>query len=370
MRFKCFVCLLLASLAWSQAAPPAAPPAAGAKPEPSSAPAPDKAPEVKVGPDDTVLTLKGFCPNTSKTGDDCKTAITRAQFEKLGDALQPNMSPAIRRQLATRYGMVLQMSTEAEKRGLDKQPVFEEKMYWARMNILTQELSATLQTESANVSDTDVEEYYKKNAASYETAVFMRIIVPRTKQFPLAVTSTKAGATKAGTTTAAKPNAPPPAPTEAQKKAAEEAMTKLADTLRARAVKGEDADKLQKEAYVAAGLKGNTPNTKIENVRRSTLPTNHQSVMDLKPGEVSEVISDPSAGHYIYVMISKETIPLDKAAPEIRKTISNQRYREAMQSFQKDVELNDAYFGPARGPMMPPVPRGPKPPAEHAADPD
>ena len=52
---------------------------------------------------------------------------------------------------------------------------------------------------------------------------------------------------------------PPPPPTEAQKKAAEEAMTKLAASLRARAAKGEDPDKLQKEAYVAAGLTGNPP---------------------------------------------------------------------------------------------------------------
>jgi len=44
-------------------------------------------------------------------------------------------------------------------------------------------------------------------------------------------------------------------------------MTKLADAIRARAVKGEDPDKLQKEAYVAAGLKQTTVNTKLEKQR-------------------------------------------------------------------------------------------------------
>jgi hypothetical protein len=39
--------------------------------------------------------------------------------------------------------------------------------------------------------------------------------------------------------------------------------------------------------------------------------SNHQSVMDLKPGEVSEVISDPNSGHYIYKLVSKETLTLD-----------------------------------------------------------
>ena len=88
-------------------------------------------------------------------------------------------------------------------------------------------------------------------------------------------------------------------------------MTKLAAGLRARAAKGEDPDKLQKEAYVAAGLPGNAPSTKMEKVRRTTLPANHQAVMDLKPGEVSEVISDPNSGHYIYKLVSKETLSVD-----------------------------------------------------------
>ena len=128
MRFQYLVCLLLAGLAYGQAAQPATPPAAGAKAEQSASAAPEKAPEVKVGPDDTVITLKDFCADATQQGDACKTAITRAQFEKLADALQPGMSPAIRRQLATAYSRVLKMSTAAEKRGLDKKPTFDEMM--------------------------------------------------------------------------------------------------------------------------------------------------------------------------------------------------------------------------------------------------
>jgi len=47
-------------------------------------------------------------------------------------------------------------------------------------------------------------------------------------------------------------------------------MTKLADAIRARAVKGEDPDKLQKEAYVAAGLKQTTVNTSWRNSAAAT----------------------------------------------------------------------------------------------------
>ena len=140
-------------------------------------------------------------------------------------------------------------------------------------------------------------------------------------------------------------------------------MKKVSVELHARLVKGEDADKLQKEAYVDAGLPGNPPKTEMEKVRRNTLPANHKEVMDLKPGEVSEVIADPS-GYYIYKLVSKETLPLDAVKAEIRGTISSQRYRDSMKAFQDNVDMNDAYFGPSRNPAMPPPPRGAKPPAQ------
>jgi parvulin-like peptidyl-prolyl isomerase len=362
MRFQYLVCLLLAGLAYGQAAPSATPPAA----TPSAST--DKAPEIKVGPDDAVITLKGFCADATQQGDACKTVISRAQFEKLAESLQPGMSPAIRRQLATAYSRILRMSTVAEKRGLDKQPKFEEKMNYARMQVLSGELSSALQEEAGKVTDGDIDDYYKKNEASYEQATLARIFVPRAKQIVNPVVRPKAGTTVGAKASAtASTNRPP---TEAQKKASEEAMTKLAAGLRARAAKGEDPDTLQKEAYVAAGLPGNAPSTKMEKVRRTTLPANHQAVMDLKPGEVSEVISDPNSGHYIYKLVSKETLSVDTVKPEIRSTISSQRYRDSMQNFQGNVDLNDAYFGPTRNPAMPPLPRGAKPPAQQAEDPD
>ena len=360
MRSECLVYLLFAGLAFAQAPPPATPAAAGAKAEQPAAPAPDKPAEVKVAPDDVVITIKGFCSDAGATGDACKTTINRAQFEKLAEALQPNMSPAIRRQLVTAYTRMLRMSEAADKRGLDKGATFEEKMHFARMQILSQELSRALQEDSGKVSDSDIEEYYKKNEGSYEQATFARIFIPRSKQIAPAPVKPKPGAATA------KPS-PPATPTDAQKKAAEEAMTKIADTLRARAVQGEDPDKLQKEAYSAAGLPGNAPNTKMEKVRRTTLPANHQAVMDLKPGEVSEVISDTNSGSYIYKLVSKETLSLETVKPEIQKMISSQRYRDSMQGFQGNVDLNEAYFGPTR-PVVPPPVRGSKPPVKPGED--
>ena len=50
------------------------------------------------------------------------------------------------------------------------------------MQILSQELSRALQEDSGKVSDADIEDYYKKNEASYEQANFARIFIPRSKQ--------------------------------------------------------------------------------------------------------------------------------------------------------------------------------------------
>jgi hypothetical protein len=364
MRSQYLVCVMLAGLAYGQAAPPAKPPSAGNNTQsPSSAPGPPaKAPEVKVGPDDTVITVKGYCTDTSLQGDACKTLITRAQFDKLADALQPNMPPAVRRNLADAYATMLKMSAAAEKRGIDKGPKFDELVAFARLQILRKELQLTLQEESTKVTDADIEAYYKANETSYEQATFARIFVPRAKQIP-----NPAATPQPGAKAEAKPVANA-APTEAQQKAAEEAMTKLADSIHASAVAGEDPDALQKKAYTEAGLPGNAPPTKMDKVRRTMVPANHQAVFALKVGEVSNVITDPSGGHYIYKVISKETMPLDSVKTEIRNTISGQRYRDSMQAFQGEAELNDAYFGPARGPVMPPRPKGPPTSDQPAAD--
>jgi hypothetical protein len=378
MRSKLLVCLLLTALVSGQTPPAAPAPAAGQSTPPAAgaAPAPPtkapETPETKVNPDDTVITIKGFCADANLQGDACKTTITRAQFEKLADALQPNMSPPMRRQLATAYSRMLTLSTEAEKRSLDKQPHFDEAIHFARMQILSQELSRALQAESTKISDEEIQEYYQKNLPNYEQATFARIFVPHTKRNdrpapPRKITAAGAADAKGAAKTAA-PAAKKLSPEE-EEKLGVEAMTKEAALLRARAAKGEDPDKLQKAAFVAGGLMGNPPPTKMEKARRPSLPASHVAVMDLKPGEVSPVINDPS-GNYIYKMISKTTMPVDSVKTEIRNQISSQRYRDAMQKYQGSADLNENYFGPTRVPGMPLPPRGGRPTAEPENDPD
>jgi hypothetical protein len=350
MRSKWLVCFLLGGAAFGQAP---AKPAAVPPPHPAAVAADTDANAAfaKVAPTDPVITIKGTCEDPAKQGDACQTVVTREEFEKLAEAVRPGMPPNVRRQLATYYSRMLPMTKEAEKRALDKSPKYSELIRFARMQILSQELSNTLQQEAQSVSDADVEKNYKDNAPAYEEATMQRLFIPRVKQ----VAVQKPGAKEEEV--------------EAQQKAGEETMKKTATDLRARAAKGEDFEKLQKEAFLAAGVKGNPPTTKMEKVRQSTLPQAQKSVLELKPGEVSQLISDPT-GHYVYKLVSKQSLPLDAVKAEIHNALASQRYRDAMQPYQQsNMDMNAAYFGPTRNPAAPPVKPG-ETPAENDTDPD
>jgi PPIC-type PPIASE domain len=301
---------------------------------------PSLASNASVPPTAAVITIKGLCdapkPGTPKA--DCKTVVTRAEFERLANALQPNMPTPVRKQLASAYPRYLVMAKEAQKLGLDKDPHYVEMLKFAKLQILNQEMSRKMQEDAAKVPPQDIENYYKANSASFEQASVQRVFVPKTKKIE------------------SKDNAGDEY--KAKVKEGEDAMTKEADDLRARAVAGEDFDKLQKEAYEAAGIPNNAPPTSMPKVRRNNLPPSQASILDLKPGEFSPVIHDPS-GSFFYKMQSKTLPPLSEVQDEIKGTLQSQRLRDMQQKIQASVttDLNDAYFSaspaPAQGAVKP-----------------
>ena len=318
-----------------------------------------------VAPDAAVITIKGLCedrphatpggankstkPATPAAKGACETIITRAQFERLADSLQPNMAPQVKRQLANSYPRILTMAHEARKRGLDKDPQFQEKLQFARQQLLMQELNRTIQIETGKIPDKDVDAYYKNNPSAYEEATLLRLFVPKRKTIEPAKDAK-------------------PEDVKAQQDASEAIMTKEADDLHARAVAGEDFEKLQKEAFEVGAVNSPPTATKLENLRPTNVPPGHTSIFALKPNEVSPVISDAS-GHYIYKLVSEELVPVDRVRDEIRSTMQTQKIREALQRVQNSttLELNDAYFGPApplpgRGPVKPGAQPGSKEP--------
>lgn len=350
------VCLLLGAMAWAQAAnstpapaqkPAAAPSAAPAAPQ-AGAPAENKEPDQsKVPPDAAIITIQGVCDNppADKTKSaDCKTVITRAQFEKVVEAVQPQMNPRARRQFASRYANALIMSSKAKELGLDQGAEFEQRMQLARIQVLSQMLGQAEQKKAAEISDTELEEHYKGNEAGFQEAEVLRIFIPKVQQLP----TPKEKLSEADE--------------QKRQKDSEDAMKKEADTLHARAVAGDDFDKLEAEAYKVAGIQSKAPTTKMEKVRGNHLPPSQAAAMDLKVDEISAVLSDQS-GYFIFKMVKKETLPLDAVKDEIKGTLRSQKMQDQMQDIEHSAtaNLDEAYFGPEAQvptrPIMPPPSR-------------
>ena len=396
MRKSWLVCVLLGVVAWGQAAPGTPPPAqappAGAptgapKPMPPQGPAgaaPTNPADTSASVPDSaaVITVKGVCqppkPAAAKTvaaksGDtakpaapatktdsaSCQTVITKAQFEKLAGGIAPNITPQLKRQLASVLPRFIAMSDAAKKKGLDKTDQYKQTLEFAKMQILTQALQRSIQDEAAKISDTDLQKYYKENPEAFEQYNVDRLFVPRTKQ-PEADAKDEEEEKKDEKLTEEQQKAK-----EAEEKAktekSEQDMAKLADSLRTRAAAGEDFMKLQKEAFDTAGMKIESPTVNLPTVRRTGLPPGHAAIFDLKQGDVSQVIND-SGGHYIYKINSKQELPFDQVKNEIHSTLQNQRTREMMDKVNNSFksETNEAYFGPG-GPMQAPPPRLPNP---------
>ena len=332
--------LVLVGLASSQAKPdlptPTSQEPAARAGDDGKDPMPDSA--SAVAPDAAVLTIKGVCSGQAKldpgsAGAACQIVITRAQFERLTTAIHANV-PAQKRQLATSYPRMLAMAREAEQRGLDKQAHFEEMLAFARLQILSQELVHNIRDEAAHVPATEIEEYYRTHAGAFERGTLERIMVPNIRQTEVSKSIVKAD----------------PSAEEQSEEKNKEGMKREAERLRSQAMTGEDFAKLQKSAYDFAGLSTPPPPTKLVKTRRASLPAAHESVFDLRSGEVSAVISD-AGGYYIYKLVAKEIEPLDEARNEIQKILENQRMRAMMQKVEESVstDVNQQYFGPLSG---------------------
>ena len=402
MRKSWLLCVLIGTMAWGQAQPAPAPaekpgasataapqaaPAQGNMPAPAGGEAQPPAPAAEAPENAIVLTIYGVCPPTStaaasktaagktaaskafaaKKPADCKTTITRSEFEKMAKGLSPSptITPQLKRQLSGALPKFMAMSQAAKAQGLEQTEGYKETLKFARMQILTTQLQRKVQDEANNVPETEIAKYYKANPEAYEQFSLDRLFVPRYKQ----ETAEKSTSEEKLTDEQQKAKE---AADKAKQEQGEQELKKLAETLRERAASGEDFTKLQKEAFEAAGMKMDSPNVNLPKVRRTGLPPAHVAVFDLKAGEVSQVITD-NGGNYIYKVASKEVLPLDQVKEEIHNALKSQRMKDMMDKYTNSyhADTNEAYFGPPvptgpGGRPMPPRPRPnlPPPPAQ------
>jgi hypothetical protein len=328
-----FVILAACAAAHSQASPmrPGTPPAA----QPQTAAAHPEA----VAANEAVVTVHGFCPDAPKAGAECVTVINKEQFEKiLGAVNQANaaMPPQAIRNLAERYVQIMAFASQAEKLGLENDPRFLELMRVVRLNSLGEAYRRALDEKYRTPSDADVQAYYNQNITRFEQIKLSRVFIPRVN---------------------------PKAPSGGLDDFAARAQ-KLADSLRERAAKGEDLDKLQQEAYATLGLNPPSLNTDIGARRRGSgmlAPNVENDVFALKTGEVSKVEPEPS-GYQFYKLQAHDTVTLEQAKNEIAAIIRKTQIDAANKAVMDPIhtDLNETYFGPRSAAAPPLPPRGPQ----------
>jgi hypothetical protein len=318
--------ILLATAALSQNPTPGASttlstPTQGAQ-QPGAASQPPQAQAPEVPADAPVITLHGFCPsmpaNTDQKSAECKTIITRAQFEKLVDTLGANMPGSVRQRLAQDYSQMLVLSDQAKKRGLDKTQRFEDIISFMKMRVLAQEYLTNVQ-ETSKPSTADVEKHYQDNKNKYEELTLNRLFIPR--------------------------NRPPAAAKAAEPKPLTDAeLQAQAEKYRARLVAGESFEKLQKEAYEAAGFKTPPPPT-VTSKRREGAPASEAEVFTLKKGDLSKTIVD-AAGASVYQVQDTKMVPLEQVKPEIEAQLASEKMKQQLESLSNVAkpDLNQAYF--------------------------
>ncbi len=305
----------LSSVATSQTAPAAAPPAASA----------GTVDTANVGPDTPVITVDGFCgtdPNAKQKAP-CRTVLTRSEFEKLADASGAS-GMAAKASFAAFYVQFSLFAREAQKRGIDKDPVFQRKLEMARIQLLGQVLLQDLQEKSRQFAPSELEKFFRENPALFEKGALLRVFIPNTKFNT-------------------QPNGiQQPIPESAPE------MKLVAQAIYSRARAGADFETLQKEALDTANLKEEM-SAKLEKMSRGQLRQTHKVVFDLKPGEVSAMFDERDEGYYIYKIVSKEIPPFESVKSDVELALEKQR----MDTWKKDitepakVSLNEQYFGAA-----------------------
>lgn len=304
-RFCLFSLLLLAGFTVAQD-----------QPSVSDAKSPDALPSTATLPlDYTVLTIDGLCPAQAKTqaGKDCKTVVTRREFEKLVNALNPAMTKFERRQLAGNYAQALTLANEAVRRGLDKRPEVQERLRYARLRTLASETASEIYKDSTRSSDSQIAAYYNQNKLTFEKFTLERLFVPREKQGEAS------------------------SPQEAE-------MKSLAERMQARAAAGENFAALQKEANTISGIKGEV-DVEMSDVSRRVLPENHQQVFDLSAGQVSSLISDDT-GYYVYKIVSRDVPSLSAARRQVELELQNHNQTSAFSRIRDAARttINESYF--------------------------
>ena len=353
MTRSLIICILLAVTAAAQK--PQNPPSKQAPAAPAATPSPSPAGHAtppsllkreekpaEVPPNQPVISIVGLCPaqaniatNTKvPSSAECTISVTREQFDNLVKAFNSSNQPvtqAQRRGLAEKYVELLVFSEAAQAAGVENTPTYAEVMRVLRLKTLGDLYLNQLAEQYRNPPEQEIEAYYQANQQKYEAAKLSRIFLPK--------------------------NDPDPKATPEQKQEYQKKLQQVSDDIQARAAKGEELAKLQKEAYTTLGITAAPPNTELSLARHGMFPPKlEQEIFSHKAGEVFR--SDDANGYMIYRVDSREPPPLESEKPGILQQLLRQKMEAKTKELNAPVhaEYDEKYFGPPAptGPRMPP----------------
>jgi hypothetical protein len=276
--------------------------------------------------DQPVITLHGLCDGETSSSSSCETKVTREQFEALLQAFNPghqNITPAMRRNLAQAYVELQAFAQAAVKAGIESSANYKEVMRVLRLRTLADLYGRSIEDEYRNPPQIEIEKYYNDHLAEFQNMKLRRVYVPRFDP--------------TGKSSAAD-----------QKAAFDAKAQKVADDMYARAGKGEDMERLQKDAYSALGIASSAPSTDMGLIRKGGLPVEtDKALFALNPGGVYKATDTTS--FVIYKLEAREQLPVEKVKEEIARNLSRSHVEEKKKEVSSSVkaDFDEKYFGPA-----------------------
>jgi hypothetical protein len=290
----------------------------------------------------TVITIHGLCDKRDKAAaadsTKCYTTVGRDEFDKVVQAVtkpdQP-IPPAGKRTLAEKYVELLVFANAAKDAGVDQSSDFAAALYLLQLRTLAEFYQRQLEAEYRNPSQAEIDAYYKEHASDFVSANVSRVYIPKND---LAGKSPE------------------------QKAAFTSKATQVADEMLGRATKGENLEKLQKEAYEKLGMTGPPPTTAVGTVRKGTLAgPDDKQMFALAPGGVFK--SEAAAAFTIYKVDSKQNLTQDAVKDELSRLVYRSKMEKKIKELNASVksDFDDQYFGAPAAPGTAPVkPANPK----------
>jgi peptidyl-prolyl cis-trans isomerase C len=267
-----------------------------------------------------VATITGTCPTVGNT--DCTLSLNQTEFDRLIAAVNSEVTPAQRRTLASEYVQLYVLANEARKGGVDKDPVFVQRMQLEELKALAAAYTGALRKQ-LKPTDAEIETFYAENRDRFEEVQLRAVILPKTIAKELKLEETKA----------------------------------LAEKLQARAAAGEDTAKLQTEGTLAVKSEGAAPNADLGWRGRGRLGPFEKQITALRAGQVTGVLED-NEHWYIFKVNSKRLVPLTNVKADIENEIINQRFNAGLLKLLQGVhvDLDPKYFPVSAEPAAQPQP--------------